>query len=87
MAKSKHTARKRTGPKARAVSEDLSAILGKFLVARCVVECASLIIDESDECADEAVCLRHGLDLMDSVYERLDLACCNLAVATGRAKL
>jgi hypothetical protein len=67
--------RKNTAPKARPASADVSVILDRFSDARCVLLCAVRSLEANhDEACDEAVCLRHGLDLLASIYDDLDLA-------------
>lgn len=68
--------RKNTAPHARPASSDLSTILARFSDARCVLECGVRCLEEREDRAasDEAVCLRHALDLIASVYDDLDRA-------------
>lgn len=55
---------------------DPAAILARFSDARCVLECGVRCLEEHPDriASDEAVCLRHGLDFVESVYNDLDLA-------------
>jgi hypothetical protein len=75
MAVRNRTARKGRAKNPRARLDDL---LGRFSDARCVLECAVRSPEEWHDPAtavgDEAVCLRHGLDLIGTVYDEPDLA-------------
>jgi hypothetical protein len=67
-------ATKNTAPKARVShSVDLSDILGQFSDSRAVIECAYTALD-CNSGGDEAVCLRHGLDMLQRAYNSLDTA-------------
>ncbi len=65
-------AAKNTAPRVR---PDLSEILGQFSDARAVIECVARLLDDWESGpANEAVCLRHGLKLLDAAYNELDRA-------------
>jgi hypothetical protein len=63
---------------ARNARPDLSAILGQFSDARAIIECVARLLEDWDYYrsgpADEAVCLRHGLDRLSTAYDELDRA-------------
>jgi hypothetical protein len=66
--------RKNTAPKARVSrSVDLSEILGQFSDSRAILECAYTVLD-CNAAGNEAVCLRHGLDMLSAAYNDLDKA-------------
>jgi hypothetical protein len=79
--------RNRNARRARAFRYvDFEGILGRFSDARCVLESAVRSLEESHDPSsgvhDEAVCLRHGVRLIDSVYSELDVAI--LAVSSSK---
>lgn len=69
MAVRKHTARK-----ARVShSPDLGEITDRLLQAQAILECAYVALDDNEP-GKEAICFRHGLDLLQSAYVELDVA-------------
>lgn len=51
-------------------------VLGRFSDARCLLECALRSLSARDDCnaGVEIVCLRHGLELLRTVYNDFDIA-------------
>ena len=72
MAESNDIAREAQGPP----RAELVAILGRFSDARCVLECAVRSLEAwhgaESGAHDEAVCLRHGLELIARIYNQVD---------------
>jgi len=64
--------RKDNAARKRSPSVELSEILGRLADARSVIETACRAM-EAEDCADEIVTLRHGLRMLDRVYNELDL--------------
>ena len=58
-------------------ADELFTVLGKFSDARCILECAVRSLESwhggENGAEDEAVCLRHGLELLRAIYNDLDL--------------
>jgi len=80
MAKSTRTRRKPRARKLRAdAPPDFDDILSRFSEARSFLDCATRLLDDWDAGAgkgpgDEVVCLRHGLALIRTIYNDLDIA-------------
>lgn len=57
---------------------ELIEALGRFSDARCVLECAVRSLEAwhgpDSRADDEAVCLRHGLELLRLAYNDIDLS-------------
>lgn len=66
----------RQGLQPRQYDLRLRSTLSRFHAARCILECAVRSLEEwhdTDTGIDEeAICLRHGLDLLASVYDEVD---------------
>jgi hypothetical protein len=69
MAAAKHTARKARVSR----SPDFGEITDRLLEAQAIMECAYVALDDNEP-GKEAVCFRHGLDLLQSAYVELDVA-------------
>jgi hypothetical protein len=67
-------------PDLNAILGSFYDILGRFCYARSFLECGMRLVDHWCESSDrpspgdEAVCLRHGLDLFIAAYRQLDEA-------------